>query len=111
MSRTSKKVRGSLAVSTAAIALSEKPTIARPAGSMKPFCEPVTATSTPHSSKRKSIEAIELTPSTKSSAGWEAASIARLTAAMSERTPVAVSLWVASTTLISWPVSARRISS
>ena len=59
---------------------------------MKPFCEPVTAMSTPHSSMRKSIEPIELTPSTKSIAGCTAASMALRTAAMSERTPVAVSL-------------------
>ena len=34
------------------------------------FCEPETATSTPHSSIRKSIEAIDETPSMKRSAGW-----------------------------------------
>ncbi len=36
---------------------------------MSPFCEPVTAQSTPHSSIRKSMLPIELTPSTMSRAG------------------------------------------
>ena len=80
--------------------------MARPVGSMKPFWLPVTATSTPHSSMRKSMQAIELTPSTRSSAGCFAASIALRTAATSERTPVAVSLWVTRTALISWSLSA-----
>ena len=31
------------------------PTMARPTGIMKPFCEPETQTSTPHSSMRKSM--------------------------------------------------------
>ena len=44
-------------------------TMPKPAGSIRPFCEPVTAQSTPHSSMRKSMLPIELTPSTKSSAG------------------------------------------
>ena len=38
---------------------------------------------------RKSIEPMELTPSTNSIAGWPAASSARRTAAMSDFTPVA----------------------
>ena len=106
MSRKSRKQRGSFAVSIAASAFGLTPTMARPVGSMKPFWLPVTATSTPHSSMRKSIEAIELTPSTRRSAGCFAASIARRTAATSERTPVAVSLWVTRTALISWSLSA-----
>ena len=56
--RKSIKRRGSFAVPVAATALSLKPRIASPAGSMKPFWLPVTATSTPQSSKRKSIEAM-----------------------------------------------------
>ena len=61
---------------------------------MKPFCEPETQQSTPHSSMRKSIEPIDDTPSTNSSAGCLAASSALRTPAMSLVTPVAVSLWV-----------------
>ena len=49
---------------------------------------------------RDGIDAIEDTPSTNSSAGWPAASIARRMPAMSDFTPVAVSLWVARITLI-----------
>jgi hypothetical protein len=80
-------------------------------GSMKPFWLPVTAQSTPHSSMRKSIEAIELTPSTMRSAGWPVASRARRTAAMSEVTPVAVSLWVTRTALMLWPRSSASAAS
>ena len=84
--------------------------MASPEGSMNPFWDPVTATSTPHSSIRKSIEPMEDTPSTKNSAGCPAASIARRTAAMSETTPVAVSLCVARTALISCASSAANAS-
>ena len=78
---------------------------------MKPFWLPVIATSTPQSSIRKSIDPMEETPSTNSIAGCPAASIARRTAATSDRTPVAVSLCVASTALMACPLSAVRISS
>ena len=49
----------------------------RPGGNISPFWEPVTAQSTPHSSMRKSIDAIDDTPSTNNSAGCPAASSAR----------------------------------
>jgi hypothetical protein len=55
----------------------------------------------------KGIDAIDETPSTKRSAGWSAPSSARRIPAMSDFTPVAVSLWVASTARIVRPVSAR----
>ena len=63
--------------------------MASPVSSMKPFWEPLTAKSTPHSSMRKSMLAIELTPSTMSNAGWPVASSAARTAATSLVTPVA----------------------
>ena len=64
MSAKSKKQRGHLAVLCAASAFWLAATMASPVGSMKPFCEPDTARSTPHSSMRKSMLAMELTPST-----------------------------------------------
>jgi hypothetical protein len=69
MSWKSKKQRGPLAAALASIALGLMQSTASPVGSMKPFCEPATAMSTPHSSMRKSMLAIELTPSTNSMAG------------------------------------------
>ena len=44
--------------------------------------------------------------STRSSAGWPAASIALRTSATGVTQPVEVSLWTTQTALISWPVSA-----
>src|SRR5256886_8091701 len=93
MSPKSKKTRGHLACSRAASALGLAQTSPSPAGSIRPFCDPVMARSTFHSSMRKSIEPMELTPSTYSRAGCCAASIALRTAATSLVTPVAVSLW------------------
>jgi len=78
------------------------PRMVSPVGSMKPFCDPETARSTPHSSMRKSMAAIDETPSTQSSAGCWASSRALRTAATSLVTPVAVSLWQTKTALISW---------
>ena len=101
MSPKSKKTRGSLAWSYWAAAFWLTATMPSPAGSMRPFWEPVTAQSTPHSSMRKSMLAIELTPSTMRSAGWRASSSAFRTPATSLVTPVAVSLWVNRTALIS----------
>src|SRR6266550_2907813 len=76
MSPKSKKTRGHLARSRAASALGLAQTSPSPAGSIRPFCDPVMARSTFHSSMRKSIEPMELTPSTYSRAGCCAASIA-----------------------------------
>lgn len=73
-----------------------------PAGSMNPFCEPVTVRSTPHASCSNGIEASEDTASTYSRASEPASSITRRTSAMSEVTPVAVSLWQANTPLMVW---------
>jgi hypothetical protein len=53
---------------------------------------------------------IELTPSTSSSAGWAAASIAARTPLMSLVTPVVVSLCTTATALIFLPVSLERMS-
>ena len=58
------KQRGQVAVSQALSAFWLTPTMAMPVASMKPFWEPETARSTPHSSMRKSIEASEDTQST-----------------------------------------------
>ena len=71
-----------------------------PVGSISPFCEPATTTSTPHSSMRKSNEASEEIVSTRNKAGCLAASIARRSAATGLATPVEVSLCTASTALI-----------
>ena len=68
-----------------------------PVGSIRPFCEPATTTSTPHSSMRKSIDARDEITSTRNNAGCPAASIARRSAAMSWTTPVEVSLCTTST--------------
>src|SRR5438876_6692859 len=89
MSPKSKKTRGHLACSRAASALGLAHTSPSPAGSIRPFCDPVMARSTFHSSMRKSIEPMELTPSTYSRAGCCAASIALRTAPTSLVTPVA----------------------
>ena len=78
-----------------------------PGGSMSPFWGPVSATSTPQASKRKSIEASEDTVSTRSRAGWPARSSAARTAATSDVTPVDVSLWTTRTARTSRATSAR----
>ena len=67
---------------------------------MNAFCVPTTAASTFHSSMRKSIAPIELTPSTNSRAGCFASSSALRTPATSLLTPVAVSLCTIMTALI-----------
>ena len=82
--------------------------MARPVGNIKPFCDPATATSTPHSSILNSMEPIELTPSTKSKAGWHNSSNNCLTAFTELVTPVAVSLWQTKTALIVWDLSCSR---
>jgi hypothetical protein len=68
-----------------------------PGGIIKPFCEPVTARSTPHACCSNGIDASEDTASTNNSASEPTSSITRRTPAMSEVTPVAVSLWQAKT--------------
>ena len=78
-----------------------------PGGSIRPFCEPLTVTSTPHSSWRKSALARPEMLSTIKRAGWPAASMAWRTAAMSEVTPVEVSLCTTHTALIFFSVSWR----
>ena len=52
MSLQSKNERGSFADLCASSALSEMALNDRPGGSIRPFCEPATVTSTPHSSWR-----------------------------------------------------------
>ena len=65
----------------------------------------------PHSSWRRSAQARPEIESTSSRAGWPAASIAFLTAAMSESAPVEVSLWTTQTALIFFSPSLRRRAS
>src|SRR3954451_3721394 len=77
----------------------------RPGGSIRPFCEPATVTSTPHSSCRYSIEASDETVSTMRSAGWPAASMARRMSGMRLVTPGEGSLWATQTALIVRPPS------
>src|SRR5689334_3842969 len=119
MSDQSQKLRGSFALLPAASALADTALKERPGGSISPFCEPPTVTSTPHSSWRYSIEASDEIVSTISRAGCLAASMALRTAAMLETQPVEVSLWTTQTALIAcalsalsrasiWPASAPR---
>jgi hypothetical protein len=92
--------RGSFASLAAPIALSLTALNDRPGGSIKPFCEPATVTSTPHSSCRKSIEPSEEIVSTINSAGCRARSIAWRAASTGETQPVEVSLCTMQTALI-----------
>src|SRR6059036_4381499 len=108
MSPKSKNTRGHLACSRAASALGLAHTMPRPAGSISPFCDPVIAKSTFHSSMRKSIEPMELTPSTYSRAGCCAASIALRTAPTSLVTPVAVSLWTSDVSAVRSAIDAAQ---
>ena len=93
------------------MAFSETQQNDRPVGSDSAFCDPVTTTSTPQSSILNSHAPTLEMPSTMSSAGWPAASIARRTPAMSEVTPVVVSLCTTHTALISPLVSALSAAS
>ena len=91
-------------------ARSLRQTKARPGGTIQPFCEPVTTTSSPQPSVSSGIEPRLLTASTSSSL-----SASRTTRAISSRgfvTPVEVSLWVTSTALmLGSSASALRTSS
>ena len=78
---------------------------------MSPFCEPVTVTSTPHSSWRKSMDASEDTVSTMKSAGWPAASMAARMSGRLVVTPVEVSLCTTITARMRPSVSRRSLSS
>ena len=104
----SQKARGSRAVSLAFSAFSLTALKERPGGSISPFCEPATVTSTPHSSCRNSIEPREEMVSTSSSAGCSAASMARRTSSTRVVQPVLVSLWTTQTALMACCRSARR---
>ena len=68
----------------------------RPGGSISPFCDPDSVTSSPHSSWRRSIEPSADTASTSSSAGCFARSIARRISGSRLVAPVEVSLWTTS---------------
>ena len=72
----------------------------RPGGNIKPFCDPASVTSSPHSSWRRSIDPSDDTASTSNSAGCAAASIACRMAGRRLVTPVDVSLWTTSTARI-----------
>ncbi len=77
-----------------------------PGGSIRPFCEPLMVTSTPHSSCLYSAEARPEMLSTINSAGCLAASMALRTAGMLLVTPVDVSLCTTHTALMACAVSA-----
>src|SRR5712664_3566192 len=109
MSPKLKNARGHFAVLDASSAFGLAHTMPSPAGSMSPFCEPVTARSTRHSLMRKSMLPSELTASAKSSAGCCASSITWRTAARSLVTPVAVSLCTIITPRMRCSRSARRM--
>ena len=82
---------------------------AKPGGNISPFCEPVTRTSSSQRSNSNGFAVIPDTASTTSSAGCPR--ICSRMASMSWRTPVEVSLCVASTALVSGlPSSALAIS-
>ncbi|MCY1384608.1 hypothetical protein D9M69_728880 [compost metagenome] len=102
---------GSLAVLLASIALGERALKLMPGGSIRPFCDPLIETSTPHLSWQYSALARPEMVSTSSRAGCLAASMALRTAAMLLVTPVEVSLCTTHTALMLWPVSAFRRSS
>jgi hypothetical protein len=71
---------------------------------------PRTAMSTRQSSNLKSSAPMEETPSTRSSAGWSAASIVCRTLPTSLVTPVVVSLWTTATAFIFFSLSAASTS-
>src|SRR5205823_1932336 len=71
-------------------------TRAIPGGAIQPFCDPLTATSTPHESVSMSIELMELTPSTTTTHSALRAVCASSRSALVS--PIDVSLWVSSTT-------------
>src|SRR6185295_152507 len=99
---------GSLEDFVAARALSLTALKPRPGGSIMPFCEPPTVTSTPHSSCRYSTDARDEIVSTSNKAGWPALSIALRTAAIFEVTPVEVSLCTTQTALMERALSSAR---
>src|SRR3982074_3577722 len=96
----SQKDFGMVAVREASRALALTALKLMPGGSINPFWEPATVTSTPHSSWRKSALAKPEIESTSNRAGCLAESIARRTAAISDVAPVEVSLWTTHTALI-----------
>ena len=81
-----------------------------PVGIIRPFWLPAMVTSMPQASILYSMLPSEEIVSESSSAGCLAWSIARRTSASGSTMPVAVSLWTASTALISWLLSAARRS-
>src|SRR5579862_3180003 len=72
----------------------------RPGGSISPFCDPAMATSTPHSSWRKSMEPSDEMVSTMNSAGCLARSIALRIEGIELVTALDVSLCTTMTALI-----------
>ena len=92
-------------VFAAARALSEIALKPSPGGSMKPFCEQLTVTSTPQASCLYSAEPSEEMVSTRNSAGCLAASMALRISAIRLVTPVDVSLWTTITALMAWDLS------
>ena len=111
MSLKSKNVRGSVAVAIAEIAFGLIPRIASPAGSIKSLLAYL-----PRRCPRPSLPCRTASTRSRTHAvheehrGMVPSVLARRMPAMSDFTPVAVSLWVASTALILWAVSARSAS-
>ena len=94
----------------ASIALAETPVNDMPVGSIKPFWLPPTATSTPHSSMRKSSEPSEEIVSLNNKAGCFVASSAARTSFSGNSMPVAVSLCTAQIALMRWSLSAASVA-
>ena len=111
ISSQAQKAFGNLARLLASSALTDTALKLMPGGSIRPFCEPLMLTSTPHSSCLYSAEARPEMVSTSSSAGCFAASMALRTAAMLLVTPVEVSLCTTQTALMLCCVSALSRSS
>src|SRR3989442_7034389 len=74
----------------------------RPGGNIKPFCEPATVTSTPHSSWRYLIEASEENLWTILKAGGPAPAVAFPVPALRLASPLREPLWTHPQCLVPW---------
>src|SRR6185369_792374 len=111
ISSQAQKDLGSFTLWLASIALGESALKRMPDGSIRPFCEPLIVTSTPHPSCWYLAQARPEMLSTINSAGCPAASMALRTAMMLLVTPVEVSLCTTHTALMACPASAFSRSS
>src|SRR6185312_823711 len=94
-----------------ASAFSETALKPRPGGSIRPFCEPATETSTPQASCSYSIEPRPEMVSTIKSAGCLTRSMTLRTSCGEVTQPVEVSLWTTQTALILCALSAASFAS